>query len=196
LIALRGRSLFAMGLVTGAGAVSALACALAVPAIVLGTTAAALPSVSTQARFATPATYLANPNGTPAITYERATVPVGSWIRVTQSVNKWGGMNVRLRVKGLRANEKYNAEVHVGKCTDNPANAGAHFQNGRSKDSYEANEFWLNFRTDRAGKASVLTQHYWGTAKNQKADSVMIHKHGSREPAACVTVPFKRIWPW
>jgi superoxide dismutase, Cu-Zn family len=192
MIALRGRSLFAIGAV----AVSALGCALAVPASVLGITAAARPSVSTQARFATPATYLANPNGTPAITYERASVPVGSSIRVTQSVNKWGGMNVRLRVKGLKPNEKYNAEVHVAKCTDDPASAGAHFQNAPSKDSYEANEFRLNFRTDRAGKASVLTQHYWGIAKNQKAESVMIHKHGSKEQAACVTVPFKRIWPW
>jgi Cu-Zn family superoxide dismutase len=192
MIALRGRSLFAIGLVTGAVALSALA----VPAIVLATTAAARPSVSRQARFATPATYLANPNDTPAITYQPASVPVGSSIRVTQAVNKWGGMDIRLRVKGLKPNEKYNAEVHVAKCTDDPASAGARFQNAPSKDSYEANEFRLNFKTDRAGKATVLTQHYWGIAKHQKAGSVMIHQHASTQPAACVTVPFKRIWPW
>jgi len=68
-------------------------------------------------------------------------------------------------------------------------------QNGPSKQSDAANEFWLDFKTDRNGRASVLTTHYWGIAKGQHANSVVITSAGAHEPAACVTVPFKRLNP-
>jgi len=41
----------------------------------------------------------------------------------------------------------------------------------------------------------VLTQHYWGIARNQRANSVVIDRPGGDRPAACLTVPFKRLNP-
>lgn len=159
--------------------------------------ASKLPHRSTMARFSTPAAYRADSRTTRAITYDRGAVPVGSWVRVTQSVNKWGGMDVRLQIKHVLANTRYRAEVHVGACSAAPSGAGRAFQNGPSKQHYAANEFWLNFRTHRAGAADVLTQHYWGIGRRQHAGSIVIHTPGNRaRAAACVSVPFRRIWGW
>jgi Cu-Zn family superoxide dismutase len=167
-----------------------VALALVAPAVAL-----ASPTVNVQARFASAASYVADPRATPAVTYNRASVPVGSWASVTQSANDLGGMDVSLRVTGLRPQESYDAKVYTGRCTKGPDGAGAPFRNGPSKQSYAANEFWLDFKTDRNGRASVLTTHYWGIAKGQHANSVVITPARAHEPAACVTVPFKRLNP-
>jgi hypothetical protein len=122
-------------------------------------------------------------------------VPVGTWARITQSRNKWGGMDVRLQVGHLRADTRYRAEVHIRACGVKPGSFGRAFQDGPSRRDYADNEFWLNFRTDQAGDASVLTQHYWGIGPHQHAGSVVIHTPGSvTAVAACVTVPFVNRW--
>jgi hypothetical protein len=72
------------------------------PAAAVASASAAPPSVTAQARFATPADYLANPEGTAAVTYDGGSVPVGGRVRVRQWHNKWGGMSVRLRLDGLQ----------------------------------------------------------------------------------------------
>lgn len=174
-----------------------LASAIALAGASVTLAASALPSRTAQARFATPATYRAKPRTTRAITYNRAAVPVGSSVRVTQSVNKWGGMDVRLQVSGLLPHERYRAEVHVRSCSADPASAGRAFQNGPSRQDYAANEFWLNFRTDASGAAGVLTRQYWGITKHQHAASVVIHvPRSATAVAACASVPFRRIWGW
>jgi len=169
------------------GALAALAL-LAVPAI-------AARAVTAQAHFATPAAYRAHPARTPGVSYDAASVPVGSWARVTQNANDLGGMNVELRVSGLRPRQHYNAQIHVGKCTGTTAGAGAPFKNGPSQGGYAANEFQLNFTTNRRGGGSVVTAHYWGIARNQRANSVVIDRPGGAQPAACLTVPFERLNP-
>lgn len=190
---LRPRILLTPGL-AAAIALTAVSGALFTSAALAGSR---LPHRSTQARFATPASYRHHPRTTRAVTYDRATVPVGSWVRVTQSLNKWGGMDVRLQVRQLLAHTRYRAEVHVGTCGANRASAGRAFQDGPSRQDYAANEFWLNFRTDAAGGASVLTRQYWGIDKHQHAGSVVIHTPGSRTAvAACVTVKFASRWYW
>jgi len=175
--------------------ISALLAATALTAVSGAVAGSTLQHRSTRARFVTPAAYLHAPRSTGAITYDRTAVPVGSWARVTQSRNKWGGMDVALRVSHLRAGTRYRAEVHVGACGARPGSSGRAFQNGPSTQDYAANEFWLNFRTDGSGDASVLTRHYWGIARHQHARSVVIHTPGSRSVvAACVTVPFVSRW--
>jgi hypothetical protein len=174
---------------------SGLAAAIALTAASAAVAGSSLPHRSTSARFATPATYVKAPRRIHAVTYDRAAVPVGSWARVTQSRNKWGGMDVRLQVGHLRAGTRYRAEVHVGTCGVSPGSSGRAFQNGPSTGDYAANEFWLNFRTDHAGDASVLTQHYWGIARHQHAGSVVIHTPGNATAVAgCITVPFVGHW--
>ena len=63
-----------------------------------GSKAGSQAQVSVQARFVTPASYRAQPERTAAVTYDPASVPVGSRILVTQSANQWGGMNVQVGV--------------------------------------------------------------------------------------------------
>ncbi len=169
----------------GVGALAALA-TLVVPAV-------AATTVIAQAHFVAPAAYRADPANTPGVSYDPASVPVGSWSRVTQSANDLGGMNVELQVAGLRPQQHYDAQVHVGRCGATAAGAGAPFKNGPSQRDYAANEFQLNFTTDRGGGGSVLTRHYWGIARNQRANSVVIDRPGGNQPAACLTVPFKRL---
>jgi Cu-Zn family superoxide dismutase len=171
----------------GVGALAVLA-VLAVPAV-------AAKAVTAQAHFAAPTAYRADPAKTPGVSYDTASVPVGSSARVTQSANDLGGMNVELQVSGLRPRRHYNAQVHVGRCTATAAGAGAPFKDGPSQGDYAANEFQLNFTTDRSGGGSVLTRHYWGIARNQRANSVVIDRPGGDRPAACLTVPFKRLNP-
>ena len=160
-----------------------------------GSVGGTLPTVNVQARFATPASYRANPGGTAAVTYDPASVPVGSRIHVRQSANKWGGMNVQLNLEGLRPHAGYQAYVNVGRCTAGPTSPGRHFENSPSSGSYPANEFSFDLKTDGAGNASALTQQYWGIGKNQHANSVVIVRPGARRLAACVTVPFRRLNP-
>jgi Cu-Zn family superoxide dismutase len=151
--------------------------------------------LSFQAHFATPASYRANPRGVAAITYDPASVPVGSRVRVRQSANKWGGMNVQLDLVGLRHDTGYEAYIDVGLCTADPASAGRHFENFPPSGSYAANEFSFDFETNSAGSASALAQRYWGIGKHQHANSVVIQRPGTGRIAACVTVPFKRLNP-
>ena len=151
--------------------------------------------LSVEAHFATSASYRANPRGVTAITYDPASVPVRSWIRVTQSANGWGGMKVQLDLKGLRHDTGYGAYVNVGLCTADPASAGRHFENFPPSGSYSANEFSFNFETNSAGSASALTQRYWGIGEHQHANSVVILRRGSGRIAACATVPFRRLNP-
>lgn len=157
--------------------------------------ALAWPSVSVSARFASVSTFLRDPRSTAAITYDSSAVPAGAMVVVRQSANDLGGMNVALRVNGLRPDASYDAKLHVKRCTSNPAGAGGPFQNSRSTQSYAANEFRLDFRTGAGGSARVLTEHYWGIAKGQEANSVEIGLPGAKQAAACVTVPFARLNP-
>lgn len=160
-----------------------------------GTTGNIQAPLSVEAHFATLASYRANPGDVTAITYDPASVPVGARIRVTQSANKWGGMNVQLDLKGLRHDAGYRAYVNVGLCTADPATAGRHFENFPPSGSYPANEFSFNLATNSAGSASALTQRYWGIGEHQHANSMVILRRGTGRIAACATVPFKRLNP-
>ncbi|MFE2999279.1 hypothetical protein ACFXG4_30260 [Nocardia sp. NPDC059246] len=123
-------------------------------------------------------------------------MPTASRIEVTESLNKWGGMSVGLDIWGVRPDQHYRGYVHVGRCTDHPADAGARLQNGPSHDSYEANEIWLDFTTDHNGDATTITNKYWGIGAGQQANLVVLHVDGVTDPAACVAVPFQRFGGW
>ena len=139
-----------------------------------GTTGNIQAPLSVEAHFAALASYRANPGDVTAITYDPASVPVGARIRVTQSANKWGGMNVQLDLKGLRHDTGYRAYVNVGLCTADPATAGRHFENFPPSGSYPANEFSFNLATNSAGSASAAHAALLG---HRRAPTRELHGH-------------------
>jgi Cu-Zn family superoxide dismutase len=137
-------------------------------------------------RFASPSSYKTHP----AVTYDQKSVPLGSRVQVSEKPNNKGGMIVTLKVAGLNPNTDYDAHVHAHPCSANPADSGGHVQNGPSTEAYEQNEVWLNFKTNRHGKATSQSAKYW-TFEPHQANSVVIHSHATKARLACITVPFK-----
>jgi Cu-Zn family superoxide dismutase len=147
----------------------------------------------------------------PAVTYDRALVPVGAPVSVSQ-VNSRRGMTVTLDVRGLPKERGYGAHVHTEPCGARPGDSGAHYQNVRDPRSPSAgplhvnpeNEVWLDFTTDEHGKGRALSSHMWRFRAGE-ARSVVIHEHRTRHDpwhageagrrVACVTVPFDPVAP-
>jgi superoxide dismutase, Cu-Zn family len=170
-----------------------LSLAIGVPTLMVATavtaaaTATAAPAhkVKVTAKFASPSSYKTHP----AVTYDPKSVPLGSRVRVSEKPNNKGGMTITLKVAGLEPNTDYDAHVHVHPCGVDPADSGGHAQNGPSTKSYEPNEVWLNFKTNRHGKATSQSAKYW-TFEPHQANSVVIHSHATKARLACITVPF------
>jgi Cu-Zn family superoxide dismutase len=183
----------------------ALALSLTAPAALVAimapnsqATAAPEEGAKVTARFASPKKYKTHP----AVTYNNKSVPKGSWVQVVEKPNNKGGIIVTLKVRGLQPNKNYGARVHTRPCGATPAAAGRQTQNSRYDDwgrlhsSYEENEVWLDFKTDRFGNATSESWKSWrlNNRQDDQAHSVVIDSNGShaaKARVACVTVPFK-----
>ena len=123
---------------------------LAAPAAlaVAATAASADRHAKVTATFATPALYKTHP----AVTYDQQNVPKGSWVQIVeQPQDKPGDAgNVTLetlRVRGLTPNRMYDAYLYTRRRGAAPAAAGRRTQDGPSRDHYQQNEVWLDFKT-------------------------------------------------
>ncbi|MGH3900992.1 MAG: superoxide dismutase family protein [Pseudonocardiaceae bacterium] len=102
-----------------------------------------------------------------AITYNPALAPVGARLAVTM-IPSGTSTNVELTVSGLQPNRGYAVHTHENTCSENPAFAGAHYQNRidpaatpqqpstNPEYANPNNEVWLDVRTDAGG--SGVTQ--------------------------------------
>ncbi|MFE6195124.1 superoxide dismutase family protein [Streptomyces sp. NPDC057838] len=146
----------------------------------------------TDARFAPPGAA----QRSPALTYDRALVPVASWIEVGQRTAPGGATTVRLRVTGMRPGHAYGVHVHREPCGADPEAAGGHYQHRSSADPHHVgphNEVWLDFTADRHGRGAASARHPWGFRRGE-ASSVVLHDApgGAGARLACFTVPFGR----
>lgn len=155
-----------------------------------------------QGRFAPPTAFIPSR----AVTYDMALVPAAASIEVDEFAEDTSTL-LGLGVKGLQPNHMYGAHVHTKPCGSSPDASGPHYQNQQdphqpSVDSAYANssnEAWLDFKTDRKGRAVAFSHHNW-RFRPGGTGSVVIHEHGtSTEPGsagnagarvACFTVAF------
>jgi hypothetical protein len=177
--------------------VAGLAVLLPVPAAAAagGGQGAWLPPLEVEARFVGPGTYNASALDGSAVTYDPASVPVGSRATVREWANEWGGMSVRLDLEGLRPRAVYQAYLGAGRCTPQPGTLGPPFEDNPASGVYPANEFFFATRADATGAARAVTQHYWGISTGQHARSVVVLRPGLRRAVACANVPFRRLNP-
>lgn len=168
---------------------------LAAPAAlaVAATAASADRHAKVTATFATPALYKTHP----AVTYDQQNVPKGSWVQIVeQPQDKPGDAgNVTLetlRVRGLTPNRMYDAYLYTRRCGAAPAAAGRRTQDGPSRDHYQQNEVWLDFKTNRLGNATANAGQYWSfnLGQSSQANSVVVLSHATQAPVACITVRF------
>jgi superoxide dismutase, Cu-Zn family len=145
-------------------------------------------------------------SGPVAYTYDKALVPDGAKVSVSEQVND-GRTTVKLDVHGLKPNRTYGAHVHAKPCGPKGDDAGPHYQNvpdpvKPSVDPRYANpknEIWLDFTTDAKGDAVHESTVDW-TFGVPSAGSVVIHADKTKtEPGqagmagarlACISVPF------
>ncbi|MEU6764838.1 superoxide dismutase family protein [Streptomyces sp. NPDC046853] len=149
------------------------------------------------ARFAPPTALLPSS----AITYDQKLVPAGSSIEVEQRGGP-GGMEVKLRVKGLKPGHAYGAHVHQKPCAADPEAAGGHYQHRKdphqpSKDPAYVNpenEVWLDFTPGPDGSGGAEARHDWEFRRGA-AGSVVLHHEpgGAGDRVACFTVPFAPV---
>ncbi|MEU2718902.1 superoxide dismutase family protein [Streptomyces sp. NPDC007205] len=155
----------------------------------------------TDARFAPPTAFIPSR----AVTYDMTLVPAASYIEVKEYATN-ALTRVVLKVRGLRPNRTYGAHVHTKPCDSRPDDSGPHYQNQPdphqpSVDPVYANrrnEMWLDFKTDRSGKASAVSRNDW-RFRLGGAGSVVIHERGTTTGpgeagmagarVACFTVP-------
>lgn len=99
---------------------------------------------------------------------------------------------VTLHVTGLAPNRDYGAHAHVLGCQDNKG--GGHYQDEPGI-ATSANEVWLDFTTNDAGRGSAQASVQW-TFRPGAAKAVVIHDHGTTSTGAagpklaCLDVPF------
>jgi superoxide dismutase, Cu-Zn family len=110
--------------------------------------------------------------GATAVTYDPKLVPPGATAALTIT-REHAGTQVRLAITGLLPNRHYGAHLHVNPCGASAAASGPHYQHQRdpaasaSKPSVDPsyanprNEVWLDFTTDRSGKASTIAVQPW-----------------------------------
>jgi Cu-Zn family superoxide dismutase len=141
-----------------------------------------------------------------AVVYDSALVPTGAAGTVV-AVPVPSGTEVALIVSGLKPDRTYGAHVHTTACGATGAAAGPHYQNVAdpvqpSMDPTYANprnEVWLDFTTDRQGRAVALAHLDW-TFRPGGANSVVIHEHATSSAdgqagmagarVACLTAAF------
>jgi superoxide dismutase, Cu-Zn family len=170
----------------------ALTVALAAPALLVpATVMAGTPhqSVTVASTFASARSYRTHS----AVTYDAASVPVGSRVLITERRQKAAGDagNVKietLRVWGIKRNTRYDAYAYTRPCGATPRAAGRRTQDGPSRGHYPQNEVWLGFKTNRRGEAASSARQYWSLEK--RAYSVVIQSHATSAVVACVTVLF------
>lgn len=128
----------------------------------------------------------------PAVTYDRALVPVDSSIEVHQHTGASGATTVRLRVTGMQAGHTYGAHVHREPCGAGPDDSGGHYQHSPS-DATAENEVWLDFTADAKGVGEAVSKHAWGFRAGE-ASSLVLHERPGDSGArvGCFTVPFGR----
>jgi Cu-Zn family superoxide dismutase len=169
---------------------SVLALALLVVAVSTMATTTSAASTSAKAKvtamFVSPTSYRTSP----AVTYDRSSVRLGSRVQVLEEHNNTGGLVVQLGVWGLTPNRNYNAYVYTRPCGLTPASAGKRTQNGPSNEHYPQNEVWLNFKTNVRGAAHSQVSQNW-TFNADQANSVVLLMSNAARVVACVTVPFK-----
>lgn len=150
------------------------------------------------------------PGDPAAITYDPAVVPAGATAQVAFGVSA-SGVRVRLSVTGLKATRAYGAHLHTKPCTTDPAAAGPHYQHTTDPQASASppsvdpsyanprNEVWLDFTTDTAGSASVLSAQTWTFDDTHPPRSLIVHAETTRTAdgeagtagprAACLTLP-------
>ncbi|MFC7220578.1 superoxide dismutase family protein [Streptomyces polyrhachis] len=186
-------------------ALTATALLLAAAALPAATPAAAAP-VGQQppqvlvhsARFAPPMALIPSD----AVTYDMELVPAGAYIAVAQ-MSAGRASVVRLAVDGLLPDRRYGAHVHTRPCGALPQDSGPHYQ--RVPDPVQpsvdpayanpANEVWLDFTTNAAGRAAALAAHGWRLRAGE-ARSIVIHEEGTADGetsrrVGCFTVPLR-----
>lgn len=187
-------------------AVPILALALASP--VVAQSAASHPAspkhIVAQGTFAT---YSA---GATAITYDSTLVPIGAKAWVTARYGWHQKTIVVLAVQGLVPNREYGSHAHSSACGATGAAAGPHFQFSPDPVSPSIdpayansdNEIWLDFTTDRKGRAWAVAVQDWQPAADRRPASVIIHLEHTHDGTdggspgtagarlACLTVGF------
>jgi Cu-Zn family superoxide dismutase len=188
-----------MGLRSATALLGMVVCALGVGGPALADPSAVRPAFSV-------VSFVEYTPGAHGITYDTASVPVGSRA-VVLSVPRHGGTTVDLRVRGLLPDRAYGAHVHQKPCGATGDAAGPHFQHvpdpvQPSVDPRYANprnEIWLDLTTDVHGNARSSASVDWRFG-DRAAGSVVLHaEHTHTGPGhagtagprlACVTVDF------
>ncbi|MEV6558608.1 superoxide dismutase [Nocardia sp. NPDC051756] len=147
-------------------------------------------------------------DGADAVTYDEKLAPAGSRAMVV-AVSDDEKTTAVLLVSGLLPNRVYGSHAHLKPCGAKPADSGFHYQNvedpnAKDKMSMDAryanpqNELWLDFTTDKDGKAAQVSTVKWSFRKGQPASIVLHEKKtdttdGSAGMAgarvACLSVP-------
>ena len=143
-----------------------------------------------------------------AWTYDPASLPVGTRIRVGVTHPENGSTVVTLHVKGALPLRDYGAHAHVAACGAVGAAAGGHFQfvpapvGVPSTDPAYANpsnEIWLDLTTDEVGNGSARSAVAWQPGERRPMSVVIHASHTSTEPGTagtagprlgCLTVGF------
>jgi Cu-Zn family superoxide dismutase len=119
---------------------------------------------------------------TPAVTYDTGAVPEGAAARL-EVTHTHSGVRVQLKVTGLVPGRSYGAHLHVNPCTDDPADAGPHYQHRidpvqPSADPEYANpgnEVWLDFTADAAGTGRATSTQRWHFDESRPPWSMVLH---------------------
>ncbi|MFI5933583.1 superoxide dismutase [Actinoplanes sp. NPDC051494] len=135
-------------------------------------------------------TFQPAPQGTQAVTYDKAVVPPGATAQVSIATTAQG-VRVRLAVTGMVPRRAYGAHLHTMTCTSVPDDAGPHYQHQAdpSKPSVDpayanpGNEVWLDFTTDSRGAATVASSHDWAFGATQPPRSLILHAELTRTDA-------------
>ncbi|MFB8281558.1 superoxide dismutase family protein [Nocardia colli] len=147
-------------------------------------------------------------DGADAVTYDEKLAPAGSRAMAVL-VSDDDKTTAVLLVSGLLPNRVYGSHAHLKRCGAKPADSGFHYQNvedpnAKDKMSMDAryanpqNELWLDFTTDKNGKAAQVSTVKWPFRKGQPASIVLHEKKtdttdGSAGMAgarvACLSVP-------
>ncbi|MFI7597929.1 superoxide dismutase [Actinoplanes sp. NPDC049681] len=145
-------------------------------------------------------TFQPPPDGTQAITYDRAVVPPGATAQVTVSTTAQG-VRVRLAVTGMVPRRAYGAHLHTMSCTSVPDDAGPHYQHQAdpSKPSVDPayanprNEVWLDFTTDSKGAATVASEQAWVFDPVRPPRSLVVHSQLTRTDAGSAGTAGPRV---
>ncbi|MEV6300790.1 superoxide dismutase [Actinoplanes sp. NPDC051861] len=160
---------------------------LAAPlALGIGSPAVAAPAPDWIPAHVTQGTFRDWAEATPSVTYDPKTVPVGAKVRLAVGETREGS-RVLLKVTGLVPGRAYGAHLHTRACTDDPADAGPHYQHriDPAADAEHAsvdpryanpdNEVWLDFTADAQGIGRADRTQEWRFSDARPAWSMVLH---------------------